>query len=129
MTKGAPTEDVRKAIGIVRQEGVWARRRWMSAWLRQAAVKKLAARPDARVLECLSPREREVFHFAAMGAGNKAVAEWLAISEATVKVHMTHIFQKLGVTGRAELAAAYYGLITIDTAADSRRRLRDMRPS
>ncbi len=129
VTRTAPAEDVPKAIHVVRQEGIWARRRWLTAWLRQAAVQRTAARPDARMVECLSPREREVFHFAAMGAGNKAVAERLAISEATVKVHLTHIFQKLGVTGRAELAAAYHGLIGVETAADGRRRLRDMHPS
>lgn len=51
-----------------------------------------------------------MFHHAAMGAGNKQVAKQLAISESTVKVHLTHIFQKLGVSGRAQLAAAYHGL-------------------
>ena len=55
---------------------------------------------------------REVFRYAAAGLGNKEVAGRLAISEATVKVHLTHIFQKLGVRGRAELAAAFHGVIS-----------------
>ncbi len=129
ITRSSPTEDVSRAIQIVRQDGIWARRRWLTAWLRQAAVQKMAARPNVRVIGRLSPREREVFHFAAMGAANKAVAERLSISEATVKVHLTHIFQKLGVKGRAELAAAYHGLITLDTAADRGRRFGDRRVS
>ena len=63
------------------------------------------------VEQALSARERDVFRLAAGGLGNKALAERLAISEATVKVHLTHIFQKLGVRGRSELAAAYHGLL------------------
>jgi two-component system nitrate/nitrite response regulator NarL len=122
LTKMAPPEDVAKAIEVVRQEGIWACRRWLNAWLRRAAGPKATTRPDARVLECLSPRERQVFHHAATGAGNKAVAERLAISEATVKVHLTHIFKKLGVSGRAELAAAYHGLIPVVASAESSAR-------
>jgi len=60
----------------------------------------------------LSSREKEVLRHAATGLSNKELAERLAISEATVKVHLTHIFQKLGVRGRAELAAVYHGLLT-----------------
>jgi DNA-binding NarL/FixJ family response regulator len=63
----------------------------------------------------LSTRETEVFRHAATGVGNKELADRLAISQATVKVHLTHIFQKLGVQSRAELAAAYHGLIASNT--------------
>ena len=59
----------------------------------------------------LSEREREVMRLAAEGMGNREMADRLAISQATVKVHLGHIFQKLGVRGRAELAAAYHGVI------------------
>ena len=43
---------------------------------------------------------------AATGLTNKELAKQLAISEATVKVHLTHIFQKLGIDNRKELPAA-----------------------
>ena len=58
----------------------------------------------------LSRREREIFRHAASGLANKELASRLAIGEATVKAHLTHIFQKLGVRGRAELAALYHGV-------------------
>ena len=57
---------------------------------------------------CANP---ESLRYAAAGLGNKEVASRLSISEATVKVHLTHIFQKLGLRGRGELAAAYHGLL------------------
>lgn len=116
LTKTSPSTDVIKAIRIVNQGGIWACRRWLNAW-----VLRLAPAPPERAGEglnrLLSRREREVFQYAAMGMANKAVAERLEISEATVKVHLTHIFKKLGVGSRAELAAAYHGLAR-DSIAD-----------
>jgi DNA-binding CsgD family transcriptional regulator len=65
---------------------------------------------DPSVARALSLREREVFRHAAIGLSNKEVADRLEISRATVKAHLTQIFQKLGVSGRAQLAAVYHGL-------------------
>lgn len=54
--------------------------------------------------ESLSKREREVYQFACHGLSNAAIAKQLFISEATVKVHMHHVFDKLGVRSRTALA-------------------------
>jgi DNA-binding NarL/FixJ family response regulator len=40
------------------------------------------------------------------GLRNEAIARQLFITPGTVKVHLSHVFTKLGVTTRAELAAA-----------------------
>lgn len=53
----------------------------------------------------LSPRELEVYDLLAIGASNRAIAQRLFISEATVKVHVRHIFEKLGVRTRTEAAS------------------------
>jgi DNA-binding NarL/FixJ family response regulator len=98
---------------------IWARRRWVDAALTWLAAARHRPAPGLELHARLSEREREVFRYAAAGLGNKQLAERLYISEATVKVHMTHIFQKLGVTGRAELAAAYHGLIARPRTADA----------
>ena len=42
----------------------------------------------------------------ATGASNKALAKKLFISEATVKTHLIHIFQKLGVESRTAAVTA-----------------------
>ena len=51
-----------------------------------------------------------MYRYTAAGLSNKELADRLSISEATVKVHLTHIFRKLGVRSRGELAAAYFGV-------------------
>jgi DNA-binding CsgD family transcriptional regulator len=53
----------------------------------------------------LTPAEREVVRLVSEGLRNDAVAQRLFITPGTVKVHLSHIFAKLGITSRAELAA------------------------
>lgn len=62
----------------------------------------------------LSDRELEILGLIAAGATNKAVANQLFISEATVKTHLLHTYEKLGVHHRAAAVAAAYdrGLLT-----------------
>jgi DNA-binding NarL/FixJ family response regulator len=49
----------------------------------------------------LTPREREVLALVGAGLSNKIIALRLGISEATVKAHLTNVYQRLGVTDRA----------------------------
>jgi LuxR family maltose regulon positive regulatory protein len=55
----------------------------------------------------LSPRETEVYELLAQGLPNKEIAQNLFISEATVKVHVSRVLEKLGVRTRTEAAARY----------------------
>ena len=83
----------------------------MADCIRHLVTTTVSRRVGAATLDRqLSRREREIFRQAASGLANKEVASRLAIGEATVKAHLTHIFQKLGVRGRAELAALYHGV-------------------
>lgn len=50
----------------------------------------------------LTEREREVLDQIALGLSNKSIARTLDISHETVKVHLRHIFTKLGFASRAE---------------------------
>ena len=64
----------------------------------------------------LSEREIEILGFVAQGTQNREIARLLSISESTVKAHMLHIFNKLGVTDRtaAVTAALRRGIIRLD---------------
>ena len=53
----------------------------------------------------LTPAEREVVRLVSEGLRNDAIARRLFIAPGTVKVHLSHIFAKLSITTRAELAA------------------------
>ena len=53
----------------------------------------------------LTPAEREVVRLVSEGLRNDAIARRLFIAPGTVKVHLTHIFAKLSLATRAELAA------------------------
>jgi DNA-binding NarL/FixJ family response regulator len=59
--------------------------------------------PDA-----LSDRELEVLTLIAQGETNRGAAARLFISEATVKTHLLHIYEKLAVNDRAAAVAAAY---------------------
>ncbi len=51
----------------------------------------------------LSRRETEIARYVLDGVSNKEIATRLAITEATVKAHLTVVFRKLGVTSRLQL--------------------------
>lgn len=63
-------------------------------------------------LESLSAREREILVLIARGDSNKGIARALDIAETTVKVHVQHIFRKLNLSSRVQVAiyAAARGL-------------------
>ena len=69
----------------------------------------------AQAAEPLTLRELEVVRLVARGASNREIARDLRLSEATVKTHLLHIFEKLGVSDRtsAVTTALERGLIEL----------------
>jgi DNA-binding CsgD family transcriptional regulator len=54
----------------------------------------------------LTPTELEVVKLVAKGMTNPEIGQRLLIGRGTVKTHLAHVFAKLGLTSRAQLAAA-----------------------
>jgi ATP/maltotriose-dependent transcriptional regulator MalT len=58
--------------------------------------------------EPLSQRELDVLQLVADGATNREAAAKLFVSEATIKTHLLHIYEKLGVRDRAAAVGEAY---------------------
>ncbi len=65
-----------------------------------AGAETRAERPNVE----LTPREAEVLALLRQGLANKQIARALGISQATVKAHLTSVFQRIGVTDRVQAA-------------------------
>jgi DNA-binding NarL/FixJ family response regulator len=63
-----------------------------------ALVRRTTGRPSEG--PSLSPRELEVLQLVAQGNSNPAIGRTLFLSETTVKTHLGHVFEKLGVNDR-----------------------------
>ncbi len=90
LLKAAPPEEILAGIRSVARGEV-------------ALAPSIAAMLVARVAKpavTLSPRETEVLALVAQGESNPSIAATLFVSEATVKTHLLHVFEKLGVNDR-----------------------------
>jgi RNA polymerase sigma factor (sigma-70 family) len=77
-------------------------------WISRRAADRIVARRKRifeQVATHLSDREREILRHLAKGMGNSEISEILFISEGTVKNHVSHIYEKLGLRTRAEAVA------------------------
>lgn len=102
--KDADFEDLVDAVRTVHQG---------KRYLPPNVALKLAERMDT---EELTEREQDVLNLMVLGSSTPALAKALNISEGTVKFHINHIFQKLGVNDRTQavIAALRRGIVRLD---------------
>lgn len=70
----------------------------------RSILRPLLWEKESEKLDSLTKREREVLGQAAQGKLNKEIADFLKISERTVKNHLSSIFRKLEVSDRTQAA-------------------------
>ena len=107
LLKDTPREDLVRAVrAAYRGEAV----------LSPTVAGRLMGQVRAPAREALTERELEVLRLVAAGSTNREAARALFISEATVKTHLLHIYEKLEVRDRAAAVAAGYqrGLLAPD---------------
>jgi DNA-binding NarL/FixJ family response regulator len=95
---------------FIAEQAQW--RSWLQQLLAASRDVSLAASLGLRIPRAaktradLSPRESEVHDLLAQGLTNEEIAKLLYISRSTTKVHVKHIYEKLGVRSRLEAARA-----------------------
>ncbi|MGH2794977.1 MAG: tetratricopeptide repeat protein [Actinomycetota bacterium] len=103
----ADVERVRSALSAAEFDEAWKQGRSMS--LEEAVAYASRGRGERKRPSSgwasLTPTEIEVVRHVAAGLTNPQIAERLFVSRSTVKQHLGHIFTKLGVSARAELAS------------------------
>jgi two-component system, NarL family, response regulator len=106
MLKDAPEEELLKSIYTVASG-----RNWMPPTLAGKLARRLVERD-------LTTRKIQVLAAITTGESNKEIGNALNISEATVKVHVTHILEKLKASGRTEAIrlAVQRGLVRMDSS-------------
>ena len=112
LLKGVSPETLLEAIRTVASGGTYLYAPLVSDLARDGI--KESWRGDAfDLLEPLTERELEILRLMASGIGNREIAAALALSEGTVKNHVSSIFSKLSVTDRtkAVLRAIAMGLV------------------
>ncbi|MCB9430529.1 MAG: response regulator transcription factor [Ardenticatenaceae bacterium] len=107
LLKDAPRDELFRAIrAAARGEST----------LSPTVASRLMSRMRAPAEENLSAREIEVLQIVARGSSNREIGKQLHISTATVKTHLIHIYDKLGVNDRtsAVTAALERRILTLD---------------
>ncbi len=84
-----------KALEAVRRGEIWAERHILSQTLTRFMTPQLTV------------REREALRLIAKGLSNRAIAEQLGITEGTVKMHVSHVMNKMGMKSRTEIIAHF----------------------
>jgi DNA-binding NarL/FixJ family response regulator len=108
LCKTATIDELGKAIRVVAAGQIWVSRGVIAR-----ALDLLSSLPSAHDHVSghshpdLTRRENEIVHRAAEGLSNKEIAGRMAISEATVKAHLTNIFRKLSVRDRLQLVILF----------------------
>jgi DNA-binding NarL/FixJ family response regulator len=100
LLKGAPAEDLQRAVQEVAGGGAW-----LDPAVTGRVLSTYRAAPGARsagsALAGLTARERDVLALIGRGLTNAEIARELVVGEGTVKTHVNHLFAKLGLRDRA----------------------------
>lgn len=102
--KDAATEVLMKSIRTVMADQFWVGRERVTDMVQTLRHLQPAGLARPATTYGLTPRETEIVSAIVSGMTNRDIAQRYSISEATVKHHLTSIFDKLGVSNRLELA-------------------------
>jgi DNA-binding NarL/FixJ family response regulator len=106
----AAAEQLREIALVIGHGGLWMPPELMQRFLALSVRRAPGAAEREQQLNALTARELLVAEQVSRGASNREIALVLAISERTVKAHLSAIFKKLDVRDRVQLALAMNNL-------------------
>ncbi|MFE5946648.1 LuxR C-terminal-related transcriptional regulator [Streptomyces sp. NPDC056480] len=89
---------------IGESRGVTAARNRAATWAARCDGARTPLLASTEAAAVLTEREREIAQLAARGTTSKEIAEMLSLSTRTVDNHLQHVYTKLGITNRRDLA-------------------------
>jgi DNA-binding NarL/FixJ family response regulator len=107
LLKHAPPEELLFGVRAAADGGALLSPAVTARLLAEFAGRRPAAGREPAELDRLTPREREVLDLVVRGMSNGEIARTLFVSHSTVKTHLTHVLDKLGLRDRVQ--AVVYG--------------------
>jgi DNA-binding NarL/FixJ family response regulator len=96
LPKSTPVAEIGAAVAAILSGGIWLPEAASAAYLDESESELAAGLAE------LTPQQRRVLMLLTDGKSNKQIAFELAVTEATVKAHLSQIFRKLGVKSRTQ---------------------------
>ncbi len=107
LLKSAPPEELVNAVRVV-----MAGEALLSPSVTKRLIQEFAGRPERipkrEAIKGLTERELAVLHQVARGLSNAEIASELHVSESTVKTHVAHVLDKLGLRDRVQAVILAY---------------------
>lgn len=118
LSKTADVEEIIEALRTVHDGHLLIPPAQAMRLVRQAADLQARASATDQAISQLSPRELDVLRGIAEGLDNRAIGNELNLGTNTVRTHVAHLLQKLGVHSRlqAALLAVRHGVVTSEPA-------------
>jgi len=108
LLKHAPPEELLLGVRAAADGGALLSPQVTRRLVAEFAARRPAARRPPPELARLTPREREVLDLVICGRSNTEIAELLVVSLSTVKTHLAHILDKLGLRDRVQAVVFGY---------------------
>jgi len=108
LPKSTPVAEIGAAVAAILAGGIWLPEAASAAYLDESESALAAGIAE------LTPQQRRVLMLLTDGKSNKQIAFELAVTEATVKAHLSQIFRKLGVKSRTQAVISARRLTRVD---------------
>jgi DNA-binding NarL/FixJ family response regulator len=110
-----------KCVTCVHSGQIWANSAQLVCLIQSLSQPKTCRIVNAKGMPILTAREEDILHFLTEGLSNRDIATTLKLSEHTIKNHLFHVFDKLGVSSRMEAVVYSFNHVEVPTKRAAER--------